>query len=85
MLAVDPTAQGAGVGEALVRACLSRAEAAGANAVVICVRDMSHRAQRLYAKLGFYRVPALDWEPVPGVILWALRYDLPGDQVQRDL
>jgi ribosomal protein S18 acetylase RimI-like enzyme len=77
MLAVDPAAQGTGAGEALVRACLSRAEAAGATAVVICVRDISHRAQKLYAKLGFQRVPELDWSPIPGVILWALRRSLP--------
>jgi ribosomal protein S18 acetylase RimI-like enzyme len=85
MLAVDPSAQRSGAGEALARACLSRAEQAGATAVVICVRDISHRAQKLYAKLGFQRVPELDWSPVAGVNLWALRCELPGDQVQRDL
>jgi ribosomal protein S18 acetylase RimI-like enzyme len=77
MLAVDPSAQRSGAGEALVRACLSRAEAAGATAVMICVRDISHRAQRLYTKLGFQRVPELDWSPVPGVVLLALRRALP--------
>ncbi len=76
MLAVDPTVQGAGVGEALVRACLQRAAEHGCTAVTICTRDFAAAAQRLYARLGFQRVPELDWSPMPGVDLLALRYTL---------
>jgi ribosomal protein S18 acetylase RimI-like enzyme len=76
MLAVDPAAQGRGVGRALVRACLERAVAAGCTAVVICVRDFAAAAQRLYESFGFVRTPALDWSPVAGVQLWALRLEL---------
>lgn len=76
MLAVDPAAQGRGVGEALVRACLARAGELGCRAVVICTRDVAVAAQRLYARLGFGRTPERDWTPVAGVRLLALRYDL---------
>jgi ribosomal protein S18 acetylase RimI-like enzyme len=76
MLAVDPAAQGRGVGEALARACLDRAAERGCSAVVICARDFSAPALRLYARLGFVRVPELDWSPAPGVDLVALRLDL---------
>jgi len=76
MLAVDPTAQGRGVGRALVRACLDRAVAAGCAAVVICVRDFAAAAQRLYESVGFVRTPSLDWSPVAGVDLFALRLEL---------
>lgn len=76
MLAVDPAAQGRGVGEALTRACLARAAAAGCAAVVICTRDFAKAAQRLYGRLGFRREPALDWSPEPGVLLLGLRYQL---------
>lgn len=76
MLAVDPAAQGRGVGEALARACVERAVELGLRAVVICVRDFVVNAQRLYARLGFVRFPERDWSPVDGVRLLALRLDL---------
>jgi hypothetical protein len=34
-------------------------------------------ARRLYERLGFQRAPELDWSPVPGVNLLALRRELP--------
>ncbi len=77
MLAVAPHAQRRGVGEALARACVERAQADGCSAVVISVRDFSHHAQRLYARLDFRRTPDRDWSPVEGVLLLALRLDLP--------
>ncbi|MEE6257128.1 GNAT family N-acetyltransferase [Plantactinospora sonchi] len=76
MLAVDPAAQGRGAGEALVRGCLDRAAALGCQRVIICVRDFSAPAHRLYARLGFVRLPERDWSPLPGVELQALQLDL---------
>src|SRR5204862_77925 len=75
MLAVDPAAQGRGVGSALVGACLERATAAGYEAVVICVRDFATDVHRMYERLGFTRLPARDasaerprlWRVRPGV------------------
>jgi ribosomal protein S18 acetylase RimI-like enzyme len=79
MLAVDPAAQGRGVGRTLVQACVDRAAAAGCTAVVICVRDFAMAAQKLYLSFGFARVPELDWSPLPGVYLLALRLDIHND------
>lgn len=76
MLAVAPRAQRRGIGERLVRACLDRARAAGAQAVVISARDFVQAPLRLYARLGFVRIPERDWSPLPGVQLLALKYDL---------
>ncbi|MDM4720608.1 N-acetyltransferase [Micromonospora sp. WMMA1363] len=79
MLAVDPAAQGRGVGAALVDECVARAAKGGCSAVVICVRDgFAASAQRLYQRRGFVRVPAKDWSPLAGVHLLALRLDLTG-------
>ncbi|MEU6075540.1 N-acetyltransferase [Micromonospora sp. NPDC047074] len=82
MLAVDPAAQGRGVGAALVEACVSRAAELGCSAVVICIRDgFATAAQRLYRRRGFVRTPERDWTPVAGVDLLGLRLDLrPGGE-----
>jgi len=76
MLAVRPTAQGQGVGEALARHVIDRSRTQGHRAVVISSLPDMAAAHRLYERLGFHRVPALDWYPVPGVLLIAFRLDL---------
>ncbi|MET7373647.1 GNAT family N-acetyltransferase [Micromonospora arida] len=79
MLAVDPGAQGRGVGAALVEACVDRAAGLGCTAVVICVRaGMADPAHRLYSRRGFVRSPEKDWSPLPGVDLLGLRLELTG-------
>jgi len=77
MLAVDPDAQGAGVGAALVEACVARAAAAGRRHVVLHTTAEMAAAQRLYRRLGFERAPTLDWRPQPHVALlgYVLRVD----------
>ena len=62
MLAVSPAAQGRGVGEALVRACLDRARGAGRSAVFIYSGSWMGGAHRLYRRLGFVPAPERDWE-----------------------
>ncbi|MET7964185.1 GNAT family N-acetyltransferase [Micromonospora zamorensis] len=77
MLAVDPGAQGRGVGAALAQACVARAVELGCTALVICVRaGMADSAHRLYSRLGFVRAPEKDWAPAAGVDLLGLRLDL---------
>ena len=76
MLAVAPDAQGAGIGGALVTACLDRARAAGYPAVALCVIATNEGAHRLYRRFGFVRTPGRDWEPNPAVPLLAYRLAL---------
>lgn len=71
LLAVDATARGQGVGQALVQACLDRAAALGLQRVAIFTQTDMLEAQRLYERIGFKRVPARDWEPMPEFWLWA--------------
>ncbi len=75
MLAVDPAAQGRGVGRALVEHVLDGFREGGARGVVLCSMTSMTAAHRLYARLGFRRDPGLDWSPVPGVDLVAFRLD----------
>jgi ribosomal protein S18 acetylase RimI-like enzyme len=69
MLAVDPSAQGRGVGEALVRACIDEIRRAGRSRVVLSSAGDMVAAHRLYERLGFTRAPARDWRPIPEVQL----------------
>lgn len=73
MLAVDPVARGLGVGRALVDRCFERCSQLGLTSLVICSMTTMSKAHRLYATFGFARDPSLDWEPAPGIILWAFR------------
>jgi ribosomal protein S18 acetylase RimI-like enzyme len=77
MLAVSSEARGLGVGEALVRACVDRATAAGKRRIVLHSTERMAAAHRLYLRLGFVRDEATDWEPVAGLVLLGFRLDLP--------
>jgi ribosomal protein S18 acetylase RimI-like enzyme len=76
-LAVAPEARGRGVGELLVQACVERAAADGAAAVVISTAEWMSAAHRLYRRLGFVAVPERDWSPRPDIRLRALVRPLP--------
>jgi GNAT superfamily N-acetyltransferase len=76
MLAVDPAAQGRGIGTALVRACLDDARRHGRERLVLSSGSWMTAAHRVYDRLGFVRDPARDWTPVPDVDLNAYVIDL---------
>ncbi|SDM00223.1 GNAT family N-acetyltransferase [Nonomuraea jiangxiensis] len=76
LLAVASAAQGRGVGEALVRACLDRALSLGLHRVVLHTQSNMLAAQRLYGRLGFVRVPERDRAVTPDFALWAYSVDL---------
>jgi ribosomal protein S18 acetylase RimI-like enzyme len=69
MLAVDPAAQGRGVGAGLVQASVDAIRSAGRARVVISSASDMTSAHRLYERLGFTRAPKRDWRPVPEVQL----------------
>jgi ribosomal protein S18 acetylase RimI-like enzyme len=76
MLAVAGDAQRRGVGEALTRACIDRAVAAGRGQLVLHSTDRMTAAHRLYLRLGFERDPSIDWEPEPDFWLRGFRLRL---------
>jgi ribosomal protein S18 acetylase RimI-like enzyme len=67
MLGVAPRARRRGVGEALVRTVLERARQTGAHRVVLYSGEQMHTAHRLYARLGFIRMPERDLYLLSGV------------------
>jgi GNAT superfamily N-acetyltransferase len=73
MLAVDPSAQGHGIGEALVRACIARARELGLTQIALHSTPWMTTAHRLYGRLGFERDESLDWVPLPNIQLLGFR------------
>ena len=69
MLAVDPSAQGRGVGTALMRRVLEETRRRGKRGVACSTQPGMRAAHRIYERLGFSRDPARDWSPLPGVDL----------------
>jgi ribosomal protein S18 acetylase RimI-like enzyme len=78
MLAVDPARQGRGIGRALTEWCVERARAAGRVRLVLHTGEFMPAAVHLYERMGFERVPELDFSPAPGIALIAYAFELGG-------
>jgi len=67
--AVSPSAQGSGVGKAMVEWCIARARADGKPRIRIHTLESMPAAQRLYERIGFRRDPATDevWDGIKGI------------------
>ena len=76
MLAVDPAAQGRGVGARLVGACVERAVAAGKAQLLLHTTASMTVAHRLYERIGFRRDPDRDEILDDGLHLLAYVLDL---------
>lgn len=76
LLAVAPSARGKGIGAALTQECIRRARESGVSTITLHTLDMMPDAMRMYEKLGFVRMPELDFYPEPEVVVKGYRYDL---------
>jgi GNAT superfamily N-acetyltransferase len=83
MLAVDPAAQGRGVGRLLAQACIDRARATGRSRLVLHTTGAMAAAHRLYRGLGFARTPERDLTTPGGLVLEAYVFELDGAAVTR--
>lgn len=73
LLAVLPEVRGEGIGEALVEACIEQARADGATSIGLHTSESLAAARRMYARMGFSRVPAHDFQPEGGELVLAYR------------
>lgn len=78
LLAVAPSTRGKGIGALLMGECVRRARESGARALTLHTTDMMEAAMRLYVRMGFQRLPDLDFEPAPGIAVKGFRLDLSG-------
>lgn len=75
MPAVDPRAQGHGIGRLLVAEVVSLARAARLSAVVLSTADWMTAAHRLYRSMGFQHLPERDWSPREDIALQVFRLE----------
>jgi len=73
LLAVVPAARGKGVGEALMHECARRARRMGARALGLHTADVMQAAVRMYERLGYVRVPEVDFTPSKGIVVKGYR------------
>jgi ribosomal protein S18 acetylase RimI-like enzyme len=78
ILGVAPEYRGRGIGEQLVRDCISVAAARRAKSLVLSTQPMMTAAHRLYERLGFVRVSSRDWTSPSGRTMWVYALDLTG-------
>ncbi|MEU3306278.1 GNAT family N-acetyltransferase [Nocardiopsis sp. NPDC055551] len=76
--AVAPEAQRRGIGAALVKAVIERAERDGLDRLVLSTQQIMIGARRLYETHGFTRLPERDWSPIPAVDLLVYARNLRG-------
>jgi GNAT superfamily N-acetyltransferase len=76
LLAVAPPARGSGAGRRLMEECIRRARASGATALTLHTTEMMHVAMQLYERMGFERVPDLDFSPAQGITVKGYRLAL---------
>lgn len=78
LLAVAPTARGAGVGQALVDECVRRARESGASELGLHTSESLRAAVRMYERMGFVRAPEYDFRPAGAELVMAYRLPLDG-------
>jgi ribosomal protein S18 acetylase RimI-like enzyme len=75
LLAVSPDARGQGIGRLLMEECVQRAREGGGKVLGLHTTDMMAVAQGMYERMGFKRVPELDFQ-LPENLIKAYRLDL---------
>lgn len=76
LLALHPGARGRGIGRLLTEECIHRARAASSAAIGLHTTQLMHVARAMYERMGFVRVPELDFFPVPQFRVMAYRLTL---------
>ncbi len=77
-LAVTPASQGAGLGSALLKAVIARAERRGVRHLLLYTQPDMRAAAHLYEREGFARMPERDWDQLPDFKLLAYCMRLAG-------
>ncbi|HEY3997877.1 MAG TPA: GNAT family N-acetyltransferase [Candidatus Xenobia bacterium] len=74
LLAVPPSSRNLGVGAMLIEACEQRAKPAGV--LTLHTTRLMQTARAMYERRGYTRFTDIDFEPVPGFVVWGYQKTL---------
>jgi GNAT superfamily N-acetyltransferase len=70
LLATLDQHRGKGIGAELIEFCEKKAKLAGFDAITLHTTILMQTAKAMYERRGYVRYPSIDFEPVPGFIVW---------------
>ena len=76
LLAVHPDSRGLGIGKALMDECLRRCRQRSITTLVLHTTEIMRVAQGMYERMGFKRIPELDFYPTQEWVVMAYRLDI---------
>ncbi len=70
LLSVLPQFRHRGLGDKLIAACEKRAKEEGYSAITLHTTKLMTEAKAMYERRGYSRFEEIDFEPVPGFVVW---------------
>lgn len=75
LLAVPPQSRNRGLAGLLIEHCEAMAREAGSPTITLHTTVLMQTAKNMYERRHYIRYPEIDFEPVPGFIVWGYRKD----------
>jgi len=75
LLAVPSAQRNRGIAAKLIAYCEEKAKSDGFETVTLHTTVLMQVAKQMYEKRGYIKYPEIDFEPVPGFIVWGYRKD----------
>lgn len=76
LLAVPPEHRSKGIAGKLIDYCENKAAASGASKITLHTTVLMQTAKQMYERRGYVRYEEIDFEPVPGFIVWGYQKDI---------
>jgi ribosomal protein S18 acetylase RimI-like enzyme len=76
LLAVPPEFRNHGIAGLLIDFCEEKARQSGSKVITLHTTVLMQTAKAMYERRGYQRYEAIDFEPVPGFIVWGYKKNL---------
>lgn len=76
LLAVPEEHRNRGLAGQLIEYCEAKARAEGSPTITLHTTVLMQTAKQMYERRNYLRYPEIDFEPIPGFVVWGYRKDL---------